>query len=127
MKTISSLSCLFLGLCLSVHAGAQTGTTLRVRTDMNCNWKLDGQPMGPLWADTPIVVAVSPGEHLIEAATPDGVTTTRTRVELDKVEKTVDIQLKNRNERQLKMQIADAARERAGAPPTATWTDPPAG
>ena len=127
MKYVSSLLLLFLGLCLSTLAGAQAGTTLLVKTDMSCNWKLDGQPMGLLMAGDPKVVLVSPGEHFIEAATTDGVATVRIKVEVDKVEKTVNIPLKSENDQQSKMHHAEIARERVGGAPTSTWTDPTTG
>lgn len=123
MKNIRSLPILFLSLCLPSLAGAQAGTTLLVKTDMSCNWKLDGRPMDLLKADDPKVVLVSPGEHLIEASTTDAVATTRTKVEVNKIEKTVSIQLKSRYAQQLKMQHDDAARIKAGAALTPTWTD----
>jgi hypothetical protein len=121
MKNISRLPLLFLGLCLSTLAGAQAGVTLLVKTDMSCNWKLDGQPMGQLKADDSIVVLVSPGEHLIEASTTVGPAAVRTKVEVDKIEKTVDIQLKS----QIDQQQAETARERAGAPRPQPGPTPP--
>jgi hypothetical protein len=126
MKNICSLLFLFLGLCLSSLAGAQTGATLFVATDMRCNWKLDGRPMGLLMADDSKVVPVSPGEHVIEAATTDGVITTRTEVEVGDGQKTVDIQLKKQHEQQLWMQRAETARKQAEADAALnpTWTDP---
>ena len=129
MKTIRSLPLLFTSLCLSAFAGAQTGTTLLVKTDMSCNWKLDGQPMGHLQADDPKVVLVSPGKHLIVASAADGVATIRTKVDVDKVEKTVEIQLKSRNDEQSKMQYAEAAGQSAAANVAAssTWNDPRTG
>ena len=72
MKDIWRLPLLFLGLCLSAPAGAQADATLLVETDMDCNWKLDGQLMALLKADGSKVVPVSPGEHRIRAATADG-------------------------------------------------------
>lgn len=59
--------------------------------------------MGLLMTDDSKVVPVSPGEHLIEAATTDGLGTS-TKVEVDQGQKTVGIQL-------------------AAVYPT--WTDPP--
>lgn len=130
MRNKLSLFILFLGFCLSLLAVAQSGTTLLVKTDMSCNWKLDGQSMGMLKADDPAVVLVSPGEHLIEASATDGVATTRTRVDVDKVEKTVSIQLKSQNQKstndqQAKMQPAEAPRKPASSKPdtTSTWID----
>ena len=83
MKNIRSLPLLFLGLCLSALAGAQAGGSLLVKTDMDCNWKLDGQPMGLLKTGAPKSVPVSPGEHLVQAATADGLVKIRTKVEVD--------------------------------------------
>ncbi len=134
MKNICNLPTLFLGLCLSPLAGAQAGTTLLVKTDMSCNWKLDRQSMGILKADDPTVVLVSPGEHLIEASATDGVATARTRVDVAKAEKTVSIQLKSQNpkttnDQQAKMEPAEAPRKPAGAKAdtTSIWTDPATG
>lgn len=73
MRNISSLLSFCLGLCLSALAGAQAGTTLLIKTDMSCNWKIDGRPMDLIKPDEPTVVLVSPGEHLIEAAATQGV------------------------------------------------------
>jgi hypothetical protein len=137
MKNIRSLSLLFLGLCLSALAGAQAGAKLLVSSDMDCNWKLDGQPMDPLKAGEPKVVPVSPGEHLIQAATTDGVATNRipfnatipTKMDIDLGKFWVSIELKYQHDRQLKMQHAETAKE----PPDAdvalhpTWTDPATG
>jgi hypothetical protein len=137
MKNICSLPLLFLGLCLSAFAGAQDSAKLLVSTDMDCNWKLDGQPMDPLKAGDSKVIPVSPGEHLIQAATTDGVATMRTTfnttiptkmdVLLDKF--WVSIQLKMQHDRQLKMQQAKTDREPAEAevPIPPTWTDPATG
>ncbi len=58
-------------------AGAQAEVKLLVESDIDCNWKLDGQPMSPLKADDSRVVPVSPGEHRIRAATTDGVNKNR--------------------------------------------------
>jgi hypothetical protein len=127
MKKLSSLPKLFLGLGFSTLAGAQAGTTLLVKTDMSCNWKLDGQPMGLLKGDDSIVVLVSPGEHVILASTTDGESTIRTKVEVDKVEKTVEIQLKSQSDQQTKAQQAAAVRGPGAAAPTPTWTDPATG
>lgn len=124
MKVMHSLPMLFVSLCLSSLAGAQAGVTLLVKTDMSCKWKLDGQPMDPLKADDSKVVLVSPGEHLIEASTPDRVASTRIKVTVDNVEKTVSIQLKGQCGKQSEMQHDDAARIRAGEALTPTWTDP---
>lgn len=127
LQNIRSLPILSLGLCLSSLAGVQAGVTLLVKTDMSRKWELDGQPMSPLMAEDSRVVLVSPGEHLIQASTTDGVATIRTKVEVDKTEKTVSIQLKSPYDQQSKMQHDDAARKRAGAPLSPTWTDPATG
>jgi len=137
MKVICSLPLLFLGLCLSTLAGAQDSGKLFVTTDMACNWKLDGQPMDPLKADDHKVVPVSPGEHLIQAATTDGVATMRTtfdttiptKIDVEMGKFWVAIQLKMQHDRQLKMQQAETAREpaEADAARNRTWTDPATG
>jgi hypothetical protein len=133
MKSICSLLLFFLALCLSTLAGAQAGVKLLVTTDMDCNWKLDGRPMDPLKADDSKVVPVSPGEHLIQAATTDGVATIRTTIDttiptkmdvlLDKF--WVSIQLQSQHDRQQKMRQAETAREPAEADVALnpTWTD----
>ena len=61
MKTTRSLAFLLPILSLSSLAAAQAGTTLLVKTDMSCNWTLDGQPMTPLPADGSVVILVTPG------------------------------------------------------------------
>ena len=129
MKNICNLPLLFLGLCLSALAEAQAGVTLLVKTDMDCNWKLDGQPMGLLKADDSKVVPVLPGKHLIQAATIDGVVKIRTKVEVDQGQKMVEIQLKSQHDQKLKMQQAETARKQAEAEAALnpTWTDPDTG
>jgi hypothetical protein len=137
MKNICSLPLLFLGLCLSTLAGAQADAKLLVTTDMDCNWKLDGQPMDPLKANDSKVIPVSPGEHLIQAATTDGVATNRipfnttkpTKWILDHDHFFVGIELKEQHDRQLEMQHAETATEPANADAALhpTWTDPTTG
>ena len=129
MKNICSLPLLFLGLCLSAFAGAQAGVKLLVTTDMDCNWKLDGQPMVPLKADDHKVVPVSSGEHLVQAATTDGVVKIRIKVEVDQGQNTVEIHLRSRHDQKLKMQQAETARKQAEADVALhpTWTDPDTG
>src|ERR1035437_10122075 len=137
MKNICSLPLLFLGLCLSTLAGARAGVKLLVTTDMDCNWKLDGQPMDPLKADDSKVVPVSPGEHLIQAVTTDGAATIRTtinttiptKMDVDLGKFWVAIQLKSQHDPQLKRQHTETAREPAEADVALnpTWTDPATG
>src|ERR1035441_1377204 len=129
MKDICSLLLLFLGLCFSTLAGAQDGGTLLVTTDLDCNWKLDGQPMDPLKADNSKVVPVSPGEHRIRAATTDGVTKIRIEAEVDQGQKMVEIKLKSEHDQQLKRQQEEAIRKQAEdeAALHPTWTDPDTG
>jgi len=136
MKYICCLLSLFLGFYLSVLAGAQAIEKLRVNTDMDCNWKLDGQPMDPLEAHNPKVIPVSRGEHLIQAATTDGVATFRTTinttiptkfdVEFGQGKFFVTIMLKSQYDRQLEGQPAETARKPADADAARnpTWTDP---
>lgn len=114
MKSTCSVPLLFLGLCLSALAGAQAGATLLVTTDMDCNWKLDGQAQGMLDADDSKVVRVSSGKHLIEATTLDHLASVRLEVSVDQGQKIVEIQLKEAWE--LKFAALDV-----------TWTDPNTG
>ncbi len=125
MKRICSLPLLCLGICLSALTGAQTGPALHVTTDMDCNWKLDGQSMDPLKAANSRVVPVSPGEHRIRAATTDGVTKIRIEVEVDQGEKMVEIRLKDEHDQELKRQQEETIRKQAEAEATLhpTWTD----
>jgi hypothetical protein len=129
MKAILSLLVFVFFLHPSSLAGAQVGTTLLVKTDMSCEWKLDGQSMGQLAPDGPKVVLVSPGEHLIDASATVGSEAFRTRVQVDKVEKTVEIQLKSPHALTPKIQQVDAPRTQAQdeAARTKTWTDPATG
>ena len=85
--------------------------------------------MGVLKNDETRVVLVSPGYHLIEAFTALRGVTEMTSVEVDKDEKTVNIQLKYKSDRQPKTQQAETPSESAGADPAAntTWTDPATG
>ena len=129
MKEIRSLSLLYLGLCLSMLAAAQDSAKLLVTTDVDCNWKLDGQPMDLLKADKSKVVPVSPGDHLIQASTTDGVTKTRIEAEVDQGQKRVEIQLKSEHEQELKTQQEERIRKQAEAEAALhpTWTDPDTG
>jgi hypothetical protein len=126
MKNTRSLPILFLGLYLTVPAGAQTGVTLLVRTDMDCYWKLDGQPMGLLKADDSKVVPASSGEHLIQANSAGGVATIRDIVKVDEGQKIVNIQLKSRHDELLKLQFAETVKKQAETVAAwhPVWTDP---
>jgi hypothetical protein len=128
MKSCRGLS-LFLGLCFSTLAGAQASAKLLVSTDMDCNWKLDGQPMGLLKAADSKIVPVSSGEHRIRAATTDGVTKIRIEAEVDQGQKIVEIELKDEHDRELKRREEEAARKQAEAEAALhpTWTDPDTG
>jgi hypothetical protein len=137
MKNICSLPLILLGLCLSTLAWAQDSAKLLVTTDMDCNWKLDGQPMDPLKADNSKVIPVSPGAHLIQASSTDGVATIRTTINTTIPTKMdvvmgkfwVAIQLKMQHDRHLNMQHAEPATEpaRAEAALSPIWTDPATG
>jgi hypothetical protein len=124
MKNLCIL--LFLGLRLSSVAEAQDGTSLLVTTDLGCSWKLDGRPMGALLVSDSKVVRVSPGEHVIESASTDGLTTVRTEVEVGDEQRFVEIKLEKKHDQQLWMQRAEAAKkqEEAEAAVNPTWTDP---
>jgi hypothetical protein len=85
--------------------------------------------MDPLKAKDSKVVAVSPGEHRIRAATTDGVTKIRIEVEVDQGQKLVEIQLKDEHNQELKRQRVEAIRKQAEAEAALhpTWTDPETG
>jgi hypothetical protein len=125
MKVTWSLLLILLGLVISPPAGAQADVTLIVKTDLSCNWKLDGRPMGAIRDHDLNAVQVSPGEHFIEASTTDGVATIRTKVVIERDEKTVSIQLKDQIDLQSKMQ-AKRLREQSGSDQL-IWTDPATG
>jgi hypothetical protein len=135
MKNIRSMLLLFLGVCLSALAGAQASTKLAIFTDMDCNWNLDGQPMDPLKAGDYKVIPVSPGEHLIQAASTDGVATNRiqfnttilTKMDVDMGEFWVSIELKPLHDTRPKKQNTQTAGELAEAALNPTWTDPATG
>jgi len=56
--------------------------TLLVICDLACTWKLDGKPRGEIAAGDSAIAPLSLGQHLVDAATQDG---------LDKVENEVEI------------------------------------
>jgi hypothetical protein len=126
MKSTATLTLLFLAFCIPALAGAQADATLLVKADMSCNWKLDGKPMDPLVGDQLSAVVVSLGEHVIEASTTDGTAKIRTKVQVDKVQKTVGLHVKRQLDQQITMQQAGAANGagRGAAMPDITWTDP---
>ncbi len=126
MKIIDSLT-LLLGVCIPGLAMAQAGTTLLVRADVSCQWKLDGQVMGVLAADEARVVLVAPGEHLIEASSTVGTATFRSKVEVDAVEKTVNVTLQDQDSVRSNKQAGETARGGAGTAAVSTWTDPATG
>ena len=129
MKNTWSLLTLLLGFFLPAHRGAQAGVTLLVTTDMSCKWTLDGHAMGELMPDSSKVVPVAAGEHLIEAATSDGVAVIRTRVLVDQGQNTLALQLKREYKEQLQMRLAEKPKAPvcadSGSP--VTWTDPATG
>ena len=125
--TSFSLMLLSFGLSFPEATLAQTGVTLVVKSDTNCEWKLDGQLMGPLKPDVPELVLVSRGEHLIEASAPTGRVETRSRIEfeVEDVEKTVAILLKDGHAQSIKLQHPERPTTPADADAETkeTWTD----
>jgi len=126
VKTICRLFLLVLGLCLSTLAGAQGEVTLLVKSDVDCNWKLDGKAMSLLKADESTIVPVSPGEHRIRAVTTDAMTEIRIEAEVDQGQKIVEIQMKDEHDRELKSQQEEKLKKQAEAEVALhpTWTDP---
>jgi hypothetical protein len=86
-----SISLLVLG---GLIAKAQTAPTILATTDFDCVWRLDGQPMGTLKADDSKVAQVSPGKHLVQAATADGLASFRAVVEVNQGQEVVEITLR---------------------------------
>ncbi|MFZ0301618.1 MAG: DUF1566 domain-containing protein [Terracidiphilus sp.] len=117
------------GFGLSAFARAQAGATLIVKTDMNCNWTLDGQAIGLLKAGDSRDLPVSSGEHLIRAATTDEVVAVRIKLAAVQGQKAIDIQLKSQHDQRLKNQLAETARKQSEADVALhpTWTDPDTG
>jgi hypothetical protein len=130
-RLVFVLSCAALAFhCLPAPAQEQAvSQALHLTTDMDCNWKLDRQPMGLLKAGDPKVVPVSLGEHLVQAATTDGLVKIRVKVEVDQGQNTIALQLKSLHAEKLKRQQAEAARKKAEAEAALhpTWTDPDTG
>ena len=114
--------CLFLMLLLFATAAplrAQSGATVLVTTDLDCNWKLDGKPQGVLKADDAKVVQVSLGKHLVQATSADGHDKWKTVVNVSQAgQEMVEIKLKDAHQRRV------AETERTEHP---TWNDPATG
>jgi hypothetical protein len=86
VKIIRSCIIVLLGVCLlgiasftlrgQTGAGPASGQTqkalLLVRTDLDCQWQLDGQKKGFVHVDDRLRVEVGPGQHLVEAKATDG-------------------------------------------------------
>jgi hypothetical protein len=129
VNTYILLLVLTAGFGLSALAGAQAGATLVVKTDMNCNWTLDGQAMGLLKAGDSRDLPVSPGEHLIRAATTDEVVAVRIKLAAFEGQKAINIRLKVEHDQRLKNQLAETSSKQseAGVALHTTWTDPDTG
>src|ERR1051326_901526 len=58
----------FLGLLsFSGSIDAQDKATVLIRTDLECQWKIDGESKGTLRVDDRVSIALGLGRHLIEA------------------------------------------------------------
>jgi hypothetical protein len=88
---------------------AQSGSTMLVASDLDCNWKLDGNPQGMLKADGATSVSVSPGKHLVQAASVDGEDKWQSVVNVGQNQEVVEIKLKKIHQQR----VAEM-----------TWTDP---
>jgi hypothetical protein len=71
-EKVAGLLVMALALVVAIPAWGQQGATLRVTTDLDCNWKLDDTPQGLLKAGDAKVVPVSLGKHLVQATSTDG-------------------------------------------------------
>jgi peptidylprolyl isomerase len=65
------------------------GATLLVLCDLACNWKLDGRPQGRITPGNPVIAPVSLGQHLVDAATADGLDKVESEVAVSAVEQTI--------------------------------------
>jgi hypothetical protein len=78
--------------------------TLLVVCDLTCDWKLDGEAKGSIPAGESKKIAVTPGQHLIDAATQDG---------LDKFEKQMEVKSAAQSIALIELQPVRDARLRA--------------
>jgi hypothetical protein len=119
-KTLATLILGVFGLLRlsSAVCWAQSSASLLATTDFDCTWKLDGQSQGQLKADDSKVTVVSPGKHLVQATTTDGLSTFRTIVEVGQGQELVEIRLKV--DHNSKVAAVDAEQH-------PTWTDPATG
>lgn len=140
MKTrIGFLFLLMAVLLVQGRLWAQSGTTLLATTDLDCTWKLDGQPQGNLKADDSAVLPISLGKHLIQATSTDGLDKWRAVVTVKQAgQEMVDIKLKEAHQRRVAETepttppTTEPATERTARPKTQptedpTWTDPATG
>jgi tetratricopeptide (TPR) repeat protein len=80
------------------------GAALLVMCDLACNWKLDGKPQGHIAAGDSATAKVDMGEHLLVAATEDG---------LDKAQQVAEIKAAGQKIVSIELQPVRAARLKA--------------
>jgi hypothetical protein len=112
---------------------AAPSATLLVICDLACNWKLDGKSRGRIGAGDSATVPVSLGQHLVAAATVDGLDKLENEIEIKIVGQTIThIALQPMREARLKAdqdakdKAAREARDKAALAEKA-WTDPATG
>lgn len=86
--------------------------TLLVAADLDCEWKLDGKPQGHLGAAEIRTLITTPGQHIVEARTTDGLDVWRGVVEVHAPEQRVAALALNdaREERLLQEKMTDEER-----------------
>jgi hypothetical protein len=100
MKTASLICVLLLAGVPAIRAqqtpapvAAAQPATLVASCDVDCTWRLDGKDQGALKKKEKTNVPVALGEHLVEAASTDGVYLWEKKVEVDKSKVDVKINL----------------------------------
>lgn len=108
-----------LGVCA---ARAQSDAAILATSDFDCTWKLDGQSQGQLKAADSKVVHVSSGQHLIQAASTDGLATFRTVIDVGSGQVLVSIALKAQHESKAAAAELDQNPTWADSTTGLTWT-----
>jgi len=89
--------------------------TLRVTTDLDCNWKLDGMPQGLLKSnDAKVIPSIRLGDYVIAATTTDG-----------QLKRQMVVYVSQAGQKLVSIQLKGAYRRHLADDPT--WTDPATG
>jgi hypothetical protein len=105
---------------------AVASATLLVLCDLGCNWKLDGEPKGHVAAGTFAKVKIELGEHIVNAATEDGLDST----EVDRTVKESGqsiVRIKLQPVREARLAARQSRQEQTAIAYGETWMDPSTG